>query len=540
MQTRLAYGVCLLAIALSVVFLPLTDMTARPHAQQTSAPAAQPLTPGERRGKQIYLRTISPSGREIKGRIGELDLPGSSVTCAGCHGTRGEGKTEGSVTAGNLTWLDLVRPNGHTHPTGRRHEPFNEASFIRAVVNGVDPAGNALLAAMPRYDLSREDSADLIAYLKRIASEIEPGLTETTITIGLMLPSKGALVDLGAAMKDVLTAYFDSINSGGGIFSRKIELKIVDTGMGGTNTAAAAQTFSNQGQVFAFVSGITAGADVEIAAFARTEETPVIGPSTLLTPVETSLNRYVFYLLPGVAEQSSALVNFVAARSELRNARTAIVFNESPINVAAATAAEAQAKTIGRSVHIKQSYTSNNFDARRIVDELRNSGTEAILFFGSGNEQMAILTEAAASEWTPDFLTLGVSTAKELMTPARASFKNKIYVAFPTVPADVTSQGISELRTLQEKYKFPSRHTAAQLAACAAAKVFVEALRRAGKDLSRENLITALEGLYEYETGVSPRITFGPNRRVGAAGAYIASIEAGGNASSTMGWIKAY
>ena len=539
MQTRLAYGVSFLAVVFLVVFPLLTHMSARPHEQQTSAPAAQPLTPSERRGKQIYLRTTSPSAREITAKIGEVDVPGSTLTCAGCHGTRGEGKTEGGVTAGSLTWANLVTPNGHTHPTGRRHEPFNESSFIRAVVNGVDPAGNALLAAMPRYDLSREDSVDLIAYLKRIAAEVEPGLTQTTITIGVMLPSKGALMDLGAAMKDVLTAYFDSLNSGGGIVNRKIELKIVDTGMGGADTAAAVQTFSNQEQVFAFVSGITAGADLQMAAFARNEETPVISPSTLLTPVETSLNRYVFYLLPGVAEQSSALVNFAAARSELRNARTAIVFNESPINVAAATAAEAQAKRIGRSVHVKQTYTSNNFDARRIVNELKNSGTEAILFFGSGNEQLAILREAEASEWTPDFLTLGTSSAKELLTTSRSAFKNKIFVAFPTVPADVTSQGMSEFRSLQEKYKFPSRHTAAQIAACAAAKIFVEALRRAGKDLSREKLITALEGLSEFETGLSPRITFGPNRRVGAAGAYVVSIEADGNAVST-GWIKSY
>jgi len=539
MQTRLAYGVSFLAVVFLVVFPLLTHMSARPHEQQTSAPAAQPLTPSERRGKQIYLRTTSPSAREITAKIGEVDVPGSTLTCAGCHGTRGEGKTEGGVTAGSLTWTNLVTPNGHTHPTGRRHEPFNESSFIRAVVNGVDPAGNALLAAMPRYDLSREDSVDLIAYLKRIAAEVEPGLTQTTITIGVMLPSKGALMDLGAAMKDVLTAYFDTVNSGGGIFNRKIELKIVDTGMGGADTAAAVQTFSNQEQVFAFVSGITAGADLQMAAFARNEETPVIGPSTLLTPVETSLNRYVFYLLPGVAEQSSALVNFAAARSELRNARTAIVFNESPINVAAATAAEAQTKTIGRRVHVKQTYTTNNFEARRIVNELKNSGTEAILFFGSGNEQLAILREAEASEWTPDFLTLGALTPKELLGTSRRAFKNKIYVAFPTVPADVTSQGMSEFRSLQEKYKFPSRHTAAQIAAFAAAKVFVEGLKRAGTDLSREKLIAALERLYEYETGLSPLITFGPNRRVGAAGAYVVSIEADGNAVS-MGWIKSY
>ena len=41
----------------------------------------------------------------------------------------------------------------------------------------------------------------------------------------------------------------------------------------------------------------------------------------------------------------------------------------------------------------------------------------------------------------------------------------------------------------------------------ATAKIFVEGLTRAGKDLSREKLITTLEGLYEYETGATPRIT---------------------------------
>jgi hypothetical protein len=43
--------------------------------------------------------------------------------------------------------------------------------------------------------------------------------------------------------------------------------------------------------------------------------------------------------------------------------------------------------------------------------------------------------------------------------------------------------------------------------------------------LSREKLVTSLEGLYDFETGLTPRITFGPNRRVGAAGAYIITVD---------------
>jgi len=62
------------------------------------------LTLQEKRGKAFYLRGESASGQEITALMGEIDVPASTLTCAGCHGTRGEGKTEGGVTAGPLTW----------------------------------------------------------------------------------------------------------------------------------------------------------------------------------------------------------------------------------------------------------------------------------------------------------------------------------------------------------------------------------------------------------------------------------------------------
>jgi hypothetical protein len=71
--------------------------------------------------------------------------------------------------------------------------------------------------------------------------------------------------------------------------------------------------------------------------------------------------------------------------------------------------------------------------------------------------------------------------------------------------------------------------------------VFVEALTRAGKDLSREKLVNTLEGFYDYDTGATPRITFGPNRRIGAAGAHVVSIDAAEKEfARASGWIKAY
>ena len=80
-------------------------------------------------------------------------------------------------------------------------------------------------------------------------------------------------------------------------------------------------------------------------------------------------------------------------------------------------------------------------------------------------------------------------------------------------------------RELADKYGLPTQYVAAQMSAYSAAKILVEALKRAGKDLNREKLIQALEGLYEYQTGFTPAVTYGPNRRIGAMGAYVVTID---------------
>jgi ABC-type branched-subunit amino acid transport system substrate-binding protein len=526
------YAVC----ALALVALALSSA----GAQGQKAPAverARGLTPQERRGRAIYLRGESPSGKEIKALIGEVDVPASTVTCAGCHGARGEGKTEGGVTAGNLTWANLVKPYGHTHPTGRKHGPFDEASFVRALTGGVDPSKNVMLAAMPRYQMSAEDTADLVAYLKRIEDDHDPGLTDTAVRVGTLLPVGGPLAGTGAAMRDVLAAYFNELNAGGGVFGRRVELQFAETGAGPAETAANARRLVEEGQVFAFVGGLSAGADERVAALARELEVPFIGPATLLP--QAGAGRYVFYLMPGFAEQARALVNFHAQRQTQTRPKVAVVYEESEVGTAAATAAAEQCGKSGCGPVQKVSYARGKFDAAALVRELK--GADVVFFFGAGGEETALIREAEAAGWRPDLFLLGALTGRELVSTVPAGFKDKVFLTFPTVPADVTETGAAELRALSTTYKFELRHTAAQLSALAAAKVLAEGLKRGGRDISRERLVTALEGLYDYETGLTPRLTFGPNRRVGAAGAYVVRIDPERKEFiPASGWVNAY
>ena len=501
------------------------------HAQGPTAPTA-PLTQQEQRGRAIYLRGESPAGREIAATVGELDVPASSVTCAGCHGQRGEGKTEGGVTAGSLVWSQLLKPEGHTHPRGRRHGPFTESTFVRAVREGVDPAGNTLMTAMPRYRMSAEDMNDLIAYLKRIETDSDPGLSSTGIEVGVILPSTGVLAETGASIRAVLSAFFEDLNARGGVYNRKVTLRLFDT-----PSAAAMQP----SPVFAYVGGISAGADAELVQLSREQEVPVVGPATLMPNVERPLNRHVFYLLPGLVEQARALANFAASKEELKKARAAVVYGDGALAVATATAAEDQLRKAGFGTVTRQSLKDFGGDGAAAARQLKQAGAETLFIFGLGSAEVALVKESAVLGWTPRLFMLGVMEGRDFLNSVPPEFKDRLFLTFPTVPSDVTPEGLTQFRTLLEKYKVTPGHTAAQLSAFAAAVVFVEGLKRAGRDLSRERLLTALEGLYDFDTGVTPRLTFGPNRRIGAAGAYVLMFDPEKKEYvPTSGWVKAF
>ena len=126
---------------------------------------------------------------------------------------------------------------------------------------------------------------------------------------------------------------------------------------------------------------------VETSGSSVTSRMPFIGPSTLLPHTENPVNRYLFYLLPGITEQAASLVNFATAHTDLRNASLAIVHSDHVLGNAAAVAAEAQAKKIGRELARRQVYTSNSFDAARIVADLKARNAGAVFFFGSASSR---------------------------------------------------------------------------------------------------------------------------------------------------------
>ncbi|MDQ2937264.1 MAG: ABC transporter substrate-binding protein [Acidobacteriota bacterium] len=352
----------------------------------------------------------------------------------------------------------------------------------------------------------------------------DPGVSEHKIVIGTVVPAKGPLAEMGQAVRAVTIAFFDELNSQGGIYDRRFELKFIETAETPTATRVNLERVLTEYPVFAMTGAFIAGAEKEIIPLMSQKKVPLIGPLTLYPQTGSPLNRQVFYLLSGIDVQARALIDFAAKKPDLKNSGLAVVYPRSEVNASIFEAIKDQSKKDGWSAPRAYDYLAGNFDAAGIIKQLNQTTPQVVFLLGGSEEALSFMKEAEKVSWLPTiFLPTGsVGTA---IFGVPAGFDGKVFISFPTSPADQTADGVKDFRALAEKYSLPSKHLAAQVSTYSSAKILVEGLRRAGKDLSREKLIQVLEGLHEYSTGLTPAISYGPNRRIGAMGAYVVSID---------------
>ena len=481
----------------------------------------------EHAGRRLYLEGITPSGEPLRALIGfgQTPLSGQAIACGNCHGADGKGRAEGGVLPSDIGWEELTKPYGHSHPGGRRHGPFSQASFLRAVNEGLDPAGNRLDWAMPRYALSRSDAEALIAYLKRLGEERAPGVGEATLRIGTILPDAKRLAAAGA-MRAALAAYVETVNRAGGLHQRKLELVVASDYREARKRFAAAP-------VFALVSPFELEHGGELRALTEEMRLPVVGAFAGAGATLGDRDNLVFHVTPGLAEEAAVLVDFAAHRAGVAPLRGAIVASGAPADDVAAQAAARRcaARRCGDLARI--GWYAARFDAAATVRTLKAERRGQVFFFGAQQEFERLLEEAARaadSSWRPSIHATG-SLARAALA-ARERFPGELFLAFPTPPP---GRALQELR---REFGLPAQYEAAQATVLAAAAVLVEGLRRAGRDLSRERFVQALESLNNYDPGgFGPAVSFGPDRRNGVRGGYVVAVERARGIVPASAWI---
>ncbi|CUS39483.1 exported hypothetical protein [Candidatus Nitrospira nitrosa] len=148
--------------------------------------------PDSELGQSIFEQGIGRDGREIGGRIhGSLDLRGAAVACVSCHGANARGGGEAFIHAPDIRWHTLSKVFAPRRAGGAR-PPYNRLTFSRAIHQGVASSGRSLDPAMPRFDLSQDETDALLSYLTQISEGSVSEDVTTKVVLGL-LPNSVAI-----------------------------------------------------------------------------------------------------------------------------------------------------------------------------------------------------------------------------------------------------------------------------------------------------------------------------------------------------------
>jgi ABC-type branched-subunit amino acid transport system substrate-binding protein len=458
-------------------------------------------------GKKIYFQGTDCAGRKIKAFLGDMEISAGIETCSRCHGADGKGRPESGVDPGDIAWEHLSLGYGHSHATGRTHPAFTEQTFYRAVTQGIDPANHKLSTLMPRFRMSARQLTDLFAYLKRLSTDFDPGVDTAGIAVGSLLPERGGNAETGNIVKAVLSGYFDEVNQHGGIYGRKIVLYF------GEATADRVATLANARRlidtpVFAMIAPLAPGMEKDLAALADQGKLPVVGPLTLSVQEGS---EDTFYVLPGLRQLAMELIRWANEHQGIHAPGAAIVFSGNKLRDEVASALEDAWKGNGLAMPQEFDYFPGN--RASLIEQLQRQGIESVFFAGSGADALAWMQASHDAGWAPQMFLFGPLQGEEVLK-APEEFQGHIHSVYPAAagPAESTP----EFDAFARRHQLPQAHRVLQIWAYCAAKIFEDALTRAGGELSREKFVHSIEQIHQFRTGVLPEITFGVNRRVGS------------------------
>ncbi|CAI8740461.1 ABC transporter substrate-binding protein [Pseudomonas sp. IT-P395] len=477
---------------------------------------AAPLSPEEAAGKRLYRLGLSASGEAIMARVGAADvlLPATSLPCANCHGADGLGRPEGGVRPPPLNWARLTSTYGQQQVNGRSYPAYTESSLATVIEQGRDPGHNRLDPSMPRFLLSMKDQRNLTAYLKRLADERDPGLDAETLHLGTLLPSQGPLAEEGATVAAVLNGSVARINQAGGIHGRQLRLTVIDPGPDRASAEQALRQLIEQEQVFALIAPLAPALDSELASRLEQSGVPLIGALSLLGSMQAS--PQIFEPLPGLREQLIALADYATASLRVLQGPTLIAYPDDPAQTLAA-------QNLGQYLqdHGWQKVQLQAYDPTADALPL---GSRSVFYLGTGGGFSRLATRLQSAGQVPYLFAASSQVAGDLLQ-VPDGFTRRVFLAYPFVPSDWTQTGRMALTLLREGQGLGAQHAVLQVGAYASMLLLSEGMKQAGRDASREKLVTALEGLHDFDTGLTPRLSFGPGRRLGLSGAHVVTVD---------------
>lgn len=346
----------------------------------------------------------------------------------------------------------------------------------------------------------------------------ETGVGKTEIRIGGSLDLTGPAAFMGQGVKRGIELYFKKVNAEGGIHGRKLKYIAEDDGYVVAKTVSNYKKLTIKKPVFCLLGSTGSVGPKALKPYLEEDKIPFIGPYGYTSAMFRPFHKYLFNIYATCEDQAKILVDYLKTDMKLNNPKIGLLAEDNEIGQDTIRGAQAQLKKVGWNPPVVELYKRSAIDFSSQVLRLKAQKVDVLFFPVISSHTAQILKECQKNDFTPYlFATATATDLRFLKMAGESAYYGKGLCSFATQTSERgDSAGAREFREATAKYDSSNDNpNSFNLFGYGIAKILCEGLNKAGKDLTREKFIQALEQLNAYETGVFAPVTYGPENRKG-------------------------
>jgi len=359
----------------------------------------------------------------------------------------------------------------------------------------------------------------LLAALAVSPALAEQGVTDTEIVLGCSNSFSGPLAFPGEqATRFGVDLYFKAVNDAGGIHGRKVRTIYYDDGYKPQEAVANTKKLVEQDGVFAIIAPQGTPPVVATLEYLAAAKVPLLFPFQG-SPV-TRGRKYVFNGMLLYDRQAKMMIDYLAGPR--RYTKFAAIYQDDEYGKAFVTAFEKELARRGLKLVAAESVKRGVTDVSAQMAKLQAAKPEALFIVLTPGPGAQALKERQKIGWTDVVMvSSGPLTDERYLALAGAAAEGVEGLSLWPDPVTSDLPAMKRYREQMEKYFPKNEPNRYSLSGYFAGMLFTEGARRAGKNLTREALITALEGIRGFESGLLPPVTISADHETQKAGFWV-------------------
>ena len=363
---------------------------------------------------------------------------------------------------------------------------------------------NPNVTALPTSPLARCLVALACGLLALGPAQAEPGVTNDTITLAQTTTLSGPLGDLGQDVHKGAKVFFDALNARGGVNGRKVVLQTVDDAYDPKKTVANVEAVISANDSLALFGTFGTPNNEALIPLAQKAGLPVLMPYTGAPSIRKPEFKAVFNLRASYGDEAEKLIQHLTT---IGFKKIGVVYQNNSFGKEVLAAAQAALEQRQLKPVAVASVENDASDAAAAAAKLLAAQPDALVLGLAGKPTIETIRAVNKTRKGLQMYALSVlATPGNLKTlgPDGTGVAISQVVPFP-------NQGtLPIVREYQQAMKAAGHAEVSHLSleGYINAKVAAEALRRAGRNLTRESLVAALSGLKNHDVG-GMEVSFG-------------------------------